>query len=73
MENIYYSNVEYVDYQYFPVVLEDYEGTSDRPGCELNETAKYFASQVGPAVPCAQYQKCSIYIRSIQIFCSRIH
>lgn len=26
--------IEQVDYQYFPVLPEDYEGTSDRPGCE---------------------------------------
>ncbi|EIE23246.1 hypothetical protein COCSUDRAFT_63602 [Coccomyxa subellipsoidea C-169] len=51
MENIYYSNVEYVDYQYFPVVLEDYEGTSDRPGCENHETAKKFATQ-GKLINC---------------------
>ncbi|KAK9794589.1 hypothetical protein WJX73_000137 [Symbiochloris irregularis] len=40
MEAIYYWNLEYLDLKYFPVLPEDYEGTSDRPACEktLNET-----------------------------------
>ena len=27
--------MEYLDLQHFPVLLEDYEGTTDRPECEL--------------------------------------
>ncbi|GAB4817394.1 hypothetical protein N2152v2_004440 [Parachlorella kessleri] len=33
MENAFYSKLDYVDVQYFPVTLQDYKGTSDRPGC----------------------------------------
>lgn len=35
MEDAFYSNLEYLDLQYFPVSPADYEGTSDRPECEL--------------------------------------
>ena len=47
MEEPYYVNVEYIDYQYFPVIPEDYEGTSDRPACEIPETAEHYPTQVG--------------------------
>ena len=35
MDAINYWNLEYIDMQYFPVLPEDYELTTDRPGCEL--------------------------------------
>jgi len=35
MEDAFYQNLEYLDLQYFPVTLEDYTGTTDRPECEL--------------------------------------
>ncbi|KAL4439224.1 hypothetical protein ABPG77_004126 [Micractinium sp. CCAP 211/92] len=35
MEQQFYDNLEYLDLQYFPVSLADYEGTTDRPECEL--------------------------------------
>lgn len=47
MEEPYYANVEYIDFQYFPVLPEDYEGTSDRPGCEGPKDAEHYATQVG--------------------------
>ena len=46
MEEQYYANVEYIDYQYFPVVPEDYTGTSDRPGCETPENGLHYPAQV---------------------------
>lgn len=49
MEEPYYSNVEYIDWQYLPVVLKDYEGTSDRPGCEVSADAEHFPEQVSKA------------------------
>ncbi|BDA50234.1 hypothetical protein COCOBI_15-3630 [Coccomyxa sp. Obi] len=47
MEEPYYANVEYIDYQYFPVVPEDYTGTSDRPKCETPEDAVHYPAQGG--------------------------
>ncbi|KAK9821459.1 hypothetical protein WJX81_003381 [Elliptochloris bilobata] len=35
MEAIYHRNLADLDIQYFPVTLEDYVATSDRPACEL--------------------------------------
>ena len=46
MESIYYWNLEYLDIQYFPVLLEDYQHTTDRPGCEKPTDDPYFDSQV---------------------------
>ena len=46
MESIYYWNLEYLDIQYFPVLLEDYQHTTDRPGCEKPIDDPYFDSQV---------------------------
>ena len=31
--------------QYFPIIAEDYEGTSDRPGCETREDSPHYAEQ----------------------------
>ena len=31
--------------QYFPIILEDYQGTSDRPGCETKEDSPYLPEQ----------------------------
>ncbi len=47
MEEPYYANIEYIDYQYFPVVPEDYTGTSDRPNCEIPKHAVHYPAQVG--------------------------
>jgi hypothetical protein len=46
MEEIYYHNIEYIDFQYFPVKLEDYERTSDRPGCEKQPGQTFYDTQV---------------------------
>lgn len=46
MESIYYWNLEYLDMQYFPVLLEDYEQTTDRPRCEKPSDDPYYDSQV---------------------------
>lgn len=46
MEEMYYWNIEYLDFQYFPVLLEDYEGTSDRPKCEKAPGDPHFEDQV---------------------------
>ena len=32
---IYYWNVEFLTIEYFPVLMEDYSGTTDRPDCEM--------------------------------------
>ena len=47
MESNYYRNLEYVDISYFPVLPEDYEGTSDRPGCEKPHWTPHYSTQVG--------------------------
>jgi len=47
MESLYYWNLEYLDIQYFPVLLEDYEQTKDRPACEKGQDEPYFEQQVG--------------------------
>lgn len=36
MESLYYWNLEHVNFEYVPVLPEDYEETTDRPGCELS-------------------------------------
>lgn len=46
MEELYYWNVEYIDFQYFPVLFDDYNSTSDRPECEKPTTDPYFEEQV---------------------------
>ena len=46
MESIYYWNLEYIDMQYLPVLPEDYELTTDRPGCEKSADDQYYKSQV---------------------------
>ena len=46
MEELYYHNIEYLDFQYFPVLKEDYTGTSDRPKCEKAPSDDLFGSQV---------------------------
>ena len=46
MESIYYWNLEFLDIQYFPVLLEDYDLSSDRPECEKPEDDPYFEEQV---------------------------
>ncbi len=52
MEELYYHNIEYLDFQYFPVLEEDYMGTSDRPQCEKAPTDDSYSTQVW--VPCAK-------------------
>ncbi|KAK9826354.1 hypothetical protein WJX81_001448 [Elliptochloris bilobata] len=37
LEEKFYSNVEHVKYQYFPILTEDYLDTTNRPGCEKSE------------------------------------
>lgn len=34
MESLYYWNIEHLNFEYVPVLLEDYAETMDRPGCE---------------------------------------
>lgn len=46
MESIYYWNLEYLNMQYLPVLLEDYELTTDRPGCEKSADEKHYETQV---------------------------
>lgn len=46
MESLYYWNLEYLDIQYFPVLLEDYEQTQDRPACEKGHNEPHFEDQV---------------------------
>jgi len=53
MEEIYYSNIEYLDFRYFPVRLEDYEGTLDRPSCEKQINDTYYETQVGSKLACS--------------------
>ena len=61
MESIYYWNLEYLDMQYLPVLPEDYELTTDRPGCEKPADDQHYEAQVilFQAVPvgqsCCQY------------------
>lgn len=40
MEDVFYKHLEYLDLQYFPVSLKDYNQTRDRPPCELVEGGK---------------------------------
>lgn len=47
MERNYYWNLEYLDIQFFPVLPEDYELTTDRPSCEKGAHDPYLESQVG--------------------------
>ena len=46
MENMHYWNVEYLTIEYFPVLLEDYESTTDRPECESVDDSGHFNDQV---------------------------
>lgn len=46
MEAIYYWNLEYLDMQYFPVLAEDYELTTDRPACEKPANDPHYENQV---------------------------
>ena len=46
MESIYYWNLEYLDMQYFPVLPENYELTTDRPGCEKSADDRHYETQV---------------------------
>ena len=48
MERNYYWNLEYLDIQFFPVLAEDYELTSDRPTCEKGPDDPFLEGQVGP-------------------------
>lgn len=41
-----YWNLEYLDIQYFPVLLEDYEQTTNRPECEKPTDDEYYSTQV---------------------------
>ena len=47
MERNYYWNLEYLDIQFFPVLAEDYELTTDRPSCEKGPDDPYLEGQVG--------------------------
>lgn len=47
MERNYYWNLEYLDIQFFPVLPEDYELTTDRPSCEKGADDPYLEGQVG--------------------------
>jgi hypothetical protein len=57
MESNYLRNVEYIDFSYFPVLPEDYEGTSDRPSCEKPPWTAHYTTQVCPQMtlvnPCS--------------------
>lgn len=55
---IYHWNVEFLTIEYFPVLMEDYEGTSDRPECEMvNENI---------------YDQVSIQLMYVQVACMHI-
>ena len=41
-----YWNLEYLDIQFYPVLLEDYQESTDRPGCEKPSDDPYFDTQV---------------------------
>ena len=47
MERNYYWNLEYLDIQFFPVLAEDYELTTDRSSCEKEADDPYLEGQVG--------------------------
>ena len=49
MERNYYWNLEYLDIQFFPVLAEDYDQTTDRPSCEKGPDDPYLEGQVGLA------------------------
>ena len=63
MESIYYWNLEYLNMQYLPVLPEDYELTTDRPGCEKSVNEKHYKTQVIliKALPASQF--CRQYFR----------
>ena len=46
MENSNYWNLEYLAIEYFPVLLEDYKDTTDRPECESADDSGHFQDQV---------------------------
>ena len=46
MESNYYRNLEYINFSYFPVLPEDYDSTSDRPGCEKPHWTAHYSTQV---------------------------
>jgi hypothetical protein len=48
MERNYYWNLEYLDIQFFPVLAEDYELTTDRPKCEKGPDDPFLEGQVRP-------------------------
>ena len=52
MDSSNYRNLEYLDGQYFPVLPEDYEVTSDRPECEKPKNDYYYEGQVSLGVLC---------------------
>ena len=54
MERNYYWNLEYLDIQFFPVLPEDYELTTDRPSCEKGADDPYFEGQAGLMSQCAE-------------------
>ena len=41
-----HRNLEYLDLDYFAILPEDYEGTSDRPQCEKGPSDQHYVSQV---------------------------
>ena len=56
MERNYYWNLEYLDIQFFPVLAEDYELTTDRPSCEKDADDPYLEGQ-GALIACNVYIK----------------
>ena len=48
MERNYYWNLEYLDIQFFPVLAEDYELTTDRPSCEKSADDPYRETKLAP-------------------------
>ncbi|KAL3163114.1 hypothetical protein ABBQ32_009529 [Trebouxia sp. C0010 RCD-2024] len=58
MERNYYWNLEYLDIQYFPVLAEDYDLTTDRPSCEQAPDGRYIESQ-------GAFIACNVYIKNL--------
>lgn len=59
MERNYYWNLEYLDIQFFPVLAEDYELTTDRPKCEKGPDDPFLEGQ-------GAFIACNVYIKNLQ-------
>ncbi|KAL0030947.1 hypothetical protein WJX79_003275 [Trebouxia sp. C0005] len=59
MERNYYWNLEYLDIQFFPVLAEDYELTTDRPRCEKGTDDPFLKGQ-------GAFIACNVYIKNLQ-------